>query len=152
MEQFSDAHVDITYVLSLYPSLVLPQTHILGEHDKFQDLPELARESSDVTDEMESYTLQLHDSDDKSPLENKKMSHNALIALVKYLQKKRNGIIDRATSEVTEEVVSGAVHHSLILSEPYKAKKPNKVATVSTFLVASVVTTHRCEIIAWSRN
>jgi hypothetical protein len=151
MEQFSDAHVDITYVLSLYPSLVLPQTHILGEHDKFQDLPELARESSDVTDEMESYTLQLHDSDDKSPLENKKMSHNALIALVKYLQKKRNGIIDRATSEVTEEVVSGAVHHSLILSEPYKAKKPNKVATVSTFLIASVVTTHKCEI-ARSRN
>jgi hypothetical protein len=58
------------------------------------------------------------------------MSHNSLIALVKYLQKKRNGIIDRATSEVTEEVVSGAVHHSLILSEPYKAKKPNKVTTV----------------------
>ncbi|XP_047092295.1 vacuolar sorting protein 39-like [Lolium rigidum] len=126
MEQFSDSHVDITYVFSLYPSLVLPQTHIIGEHDKLHDLPELARESSDVTDEMESYSLQLHDSDDKSPLENKKMSHNSLIALVKYLQKKRNGIIDRATSEVTEEVVSGAVHHSLILSEPYKAKKPNK--------------------------
>ncbi|KAF7052366.1 hypothetical protein CFC21_060477 [Triticum aestivum] len=126
MEQFSDAHVDITYVLSLYPYLVLPQTHIIGEHDKLQDLQELARESSDATDEMEAYSLQLHDSDDKSPLENKKMSHNALIALVKYLQKKRNGIIDRATSEVTEEVVSGAVHHSLNLSEPYKAKKPNK--------------------------
>lgn len=131
MEQFSDAHVDITYVLSLYPYLVLPQTHIIGEHDKLQDLQELARESSDATDEMEAYSLQLHDSDDKSPLENKKMSHNALIALVKYLQKKRNGIIDRATSEVTEEVVSGAVHHSLNLSEPYKAKKPNKVTTVS---------------------
>ena len=148
MEQFSDSHVDITYVLSLYPSLVLPQTHIIGEHDKLQDLPELARESSDVTDEMESYSLQLHDSDDKSPLENKKMSHNALIALVKYLQKKRNGIIDRATSEVTEEVVSGAVHHSLILSEPYKAKKPNKVATILAFLVARVVTSYICGIIA----
>jgi len=98
MEQFSESHVDITYVLSVYPS------HIIGEHDKLQDLPELARESSDVTDEMESYSLQLHDSDDKSPLESKKMSHNALLALVKYLQKKRNGIIDRATSEVTEEV------------------------------------------------
>lgn len=134
MEQFSDAHVDITYVLSLYPSLVLPQTHIIGEHDKLQDVHELARESSDVTDEMEAYSLQLHDSDGKSPLENKKMSHNALIALVKYLQKKRNGIIDRATSEVTEEVVSGAVRHSLTLSEPYKAKKPNKVTTVSNVL------------------
>ncbi|TVU45380.1 hypothetical protein EJB05_04867 [Eragrostis curvula] len=126
MEQFSDSHVDITYVLSLYPSIVLPQTHIIGEHDKLQDMPELARESSDVTDEMESYSLQLHESDDKSPLEIKKMSHNALTALVKYLQKKRSGIIERATAEVTEEVVSGAVHHSLILSDSYKSKKPNK--------------------------
>ncbi|KAG2546338.1 hypothetical protein PVAP13_9KG027400 [Panicum virgatum] len=127
MEQFSNSHVDITYVLSLYPSIVLPQTHIIGEHDKLLDMPELATESSDVTDEMESYSLQLHESDDKSPLEVKKMSHNALVALVKYLQKKRSGIIERATAEVTEEVVSGAVHHSLILSEPYKPKKPNKV-------------------------
>nr|CAB3498433.1 unnamed protein product [Digitaria exilis] len=126
MEQFSDSHVDITYVLSLYPSIVLPQTHIIGDHDKLLDMPELARESSDVTDEMESYSLQLHESDDKSPLEVKKMSHNALVALVKYLQKKRSGIIERATAEVTEEVVSGAVHHSLILSESYKPKKPNK--------------------------
>ncbi|KAG2546335.1 hypothetical protein PVAP13_9KG027400 [Panicum virgatum] len=126
MEQFSNSHVDITYVLSLYPSIVLPQTHIIGEHDKLLDMPELATESSDVTDEMESYSLQLHESDDKSPLEVKKMSHNALVALVKYLQKKRSGIIERATAEVTEEVVSGAVHHSLILSEPYKPKKPNK--------------------------
>ncbi|KAJ1293883.1 hypothetical protein BS78_01G103500 [Paspalum vaginatum] len=126
IEQFSDSHVDITYVLSLYPSIVLPQTHIIGEHDKLLDMPELARESSDVTDEMESYSLQFHESDDKSPLEVKKMSHNALVALVKYLQKKRSGIIERATAEVTEEVVSGAVHHSLILSEPYKPKKLNK--------------------------
>ncbi|GJM96404.1 hypothetical protein PR202_ga13235 [Eleusine coracana subsp. coracana] len=126
MEQFSDSHVDITYVLSLYPSIVLPQTHIIGEHDKLQDMPELARESSDVTDEMESYALQLHESDDKSPMEIKKMNYNALTALVKYLQKKRSGIIERATAEVTEEVVSGAVHHSLILSEPYKLKKPSK--------------------------
>ncbi|XP_006650498.1 vacuolar sorting protein 39 [Oryza brachyantha] len=126
MEQFADSHVDITYVLSLYPSLILPQTHIIGEHDRLHDLPELARESSDLTDEMEPYSLQLHESDDKSPLEIKKMSHNALIALVKYLQKKRNGIIERATAEVTEEVVSGAVHHSSILSESYRSKKPNK--------------------------
>lgn len=126
MEQFSDSHVDITYVLSLYPSIVLPQTHIIGEHDKLQDMPELARESSDVTDEMESYSLQLHESDDKSPMEIKKMSYNTLIALVKYLQKKRSGIIERATAEVTEEVVSGAVHQSLILSESYKLKKTNK--------------------------
>ncbi|EEE59815.1 hypothetical protein OsJ_12351 [Oryza sativa Japonica Group] len=130
MEQFSDSHVDITYVLSLYPSLVLPQTHIIGEHDRLQDLPELARESSDVTDDMEPYSLQLHESDDKSPLEIKKMSHNALIALVKYLHKKRNGIIERATAEVTEEVVSGAVHHSSILSESYRSKKPNKEAAL----------------------
>jgi hypothetical protein len=129
MEQFSDSHVDITYVLSLYPSIVLPQTNIIGEHDKLLDMPELARESSDVTDEMESYSLQLHEPDDKSPLEVKKMSHNTLAALVKYLQKKRSGIIERATAEVTEEVVSGAVHHSLKLSEPYKPKKLSKVAT-----------------------
>lgn len=144
MEQFSDSHVDITYVLSLYPSIVLPQTHIIGEHDKLLDMPELARESSDVTDEMESYSLQLHESDDKSPLEVKKMSHNTLVALVKYLQKKRSGIIERATAEVTDEVVSGAVHHSLILSESYKPKKPNKVATFqvlfSFYVAASLLT------------
>jgi Vam6/Vps39-like protein vacuolar protein sorting-associated protein 39 len=105
MGQFSDSHVDITYVLSLYPSIVLSQTHIIGEHDKLHDMTELVRESSDVTDEMESYSLQLHESDDKSPMEIKKMSYNALIALVKYLQKKRSGIIERATAEVTDEVV-----------------------------------------------
>ena len=136
MEQFSDSHVDITYVLSLYPSIVLPQTHIIVEHDKLLDMPELATESSDVTDEMESYSLQLHESDDKSPLEVKKMSHNALVALVKYLQKKRSGIIERATAEVTEEVVSGAVHHSLILSGPYKPKKPNKVTVFQVLFLS----------------
>jgi len=55
---------------------------------------------------------------------------------VKYLQKKRSGIIERATAEVTEEVVSGAVHHSLILSEPYKPKKPNKVTVFQVLFLS----------------
>ncbi|KAK1319375.1 hypothetical protein QJS10_CPB04g01941 [Acorus calamus] len=74
------------------------------------DTSKLLRVSSDTSDDMESIPpAQLSESDEKSALEAKKMGHNALIALVKYLQKKRNTIVERATAEVTEEVVQSSI-------------------------------------------
>nr|CAD1843860.1 unnamed protein product [Ananas comosus var. bracteatus] len=98
MEQFLASQVDITYVLSLYPM------------------------SSDASDEMESSLPIQHQ---ESDLEMKKMSHNSLTALVKYLQKRRFSIIERATAEVTEEVVS-VVQDSMALSDPHRPKTSNK--------------------------
>lgn len=130
MEQFLASQVDITYVLSLYPSIVLPKVLTMAEPEKFPDLNDelhLSRVSSDASDEIDSSSLsQLQESDDKSMLEMKKMSHNALMALVKYLQKRRYGIIERATAEVTDEVVSDVVQDR-ITSEPYRSKSSNKV-------------------------
>ncbi|XP_010916252.1 vacuolar sorting protein 39 [Elaeis guineensis] len=129
MEQFLASQVDINYVLSLYPSIVLPKVLTIAEPEKFPDLNDeslLSRVSSDASDEIESSSpSQLQESDDKSMLEIKKMSHNALMALVKYLHKRRYSIIERATAEVTEEVVSDAVQDS-ITSEPYRSKSSSK--------------------------
>lgn len=122
--------MDLTYVLSLYPSIHLPKAANIAEPE--MDLPDgsqLVRVYSDASDEIESSSFsQLQEPDDKSILEAKKMNHNALMALVKYLQKKRHGIIERATAEVTEEVVSDAVQDSIMSSDPYKSKISSKVA------------------------
>lgn len=128
MEQFLASQVDITYVLSLYPSIVLPKVLTIAEPEKLPDLTDeyLSRVSSDASDEIESSSLsQLQESDDKSMLEIKKMSHNTLMALIKYLQKRRYGMIERATAEVTEEVVLDAVQDG-ITSEPYRSKSSGK--------------------------
>lgn len=126
MEQFLASQVDITYVLSLYPSIILPKTLNITEADKLHDLTDtshLSRMSSDASDEMESSLPIQHQ---ESDLEMKKMSHNSLTALVKYLQKRRFSIIERATAEVTEEVVS-VVQDSMALSDPHRPKTSNKV-------------------------
>ncbi|KAJ6818181.1 vam6/Vps39-like protein [Iris pallida] len=127
LEQFLASQVDITYVLSLYPSINLPKGLSIAEPDKMLDLTDasLSRVSSDASDEIESLPSKLQESDDRSLLEVRKMSHNALMPLVKYLQKKRYGIIERATAEVTEEVVSDAVHGSMT-SDPFRPKISNK--------------------------
>ncbi|XP_039124470.1 vacuolar sorting protein 39 isoform X1 [Dioscorea cayenensis subsp. rotundata] len=128
LEQFLASQVDLTYVLSLYPSIHLPKAANIAEPE--MDLPDgsqLVRVYSDASDEIESSSFsQLQEPDDKSILEAKKMNHNALMALVKYLQKKRHGIIERATAEVTEEVVSDAVQDSIMSSDPYKSKISSK--------------------------
>jgi Vam6/Vps39-like protein vacuolar protein sorting-associated protein 39 len=124
MEQFLASQVDTAYVLSLYPSLILPKLAHTALPDKAE-----STESSDASDEMEAglaAPTQLGELDEK---ETKKMNHNALIALVKYLQKRRSSIIERATVEVTDEVVSGAVHDGLSLSDPYRSKPSVKVCT-----------------------
>ncbi|RWR94170.1 vam6/Vps39-like protein [Cinnamomum micranthum f. kanehirae] len=131
MEQFLASSVDITYVLSLYPSIVIPKLLAVSEPEKVADFgadtAHLSRGSSDASDEMESSSpSQLVESDEKSALELKKMSHNALMGLVKFLQKKRYGIIERATAEVTEEVVSDAVQDSITSFHSHRSKVSGK--------------------------
>ncbi|XP_078433921.1 vacuolar sorting protein 39 [Wolffia australiana] len=116
MDQFMASLVDITYVLSLYPSIVLPKTTVIPDAEKLPDLSDvyyLSGASSDASDELEaSPTAQFVDFDEKAALKAKKTQHNALMALAKYLNKKRYAIIERAVSEVTDEVVMRAVQGS----------------------------------------
>ncbi|XP_077225169.1 vacuolar sorting protein 39 [Tasmannia lanceolata] len=113
MEQFLASSVDITHVLSLYPSIILPKTLAVSEPGKVldftSDVTYPSRVSSDASDEMESSSPS-QESDDRSALEFKKMSHNALMGLIKFLQKKRYAIIERATAEITNEVVQGSLN------------------------------------------
>ncbi|KAJ4967639.1 hypothetical protein NE237_014340 [Protea cynaroides] len=116
MEQFLASSVDITYVLSLYPSIVLPRAHTFSEPEKVADLAsdalDLYQVSSAASDEMDpSSPSHLLENDDK--IASKIINHNALMALIKFLQKKRYSIIERATVEGTEEAVSDAVQESI---------------------------------------
>lgn len=120
MEQFFASQVDVTYVLSLYPSILLPKSSLISESDKVadfaSDVAHLSRASSDASDDIESSPSTSLDSDNNEMLESKKMSYNSLVALAKFLQKKRYTIIERATAEGTEEIVLDAVGQSNISS------------------------------------
>ncbi|KAJ1420722.1 putative vam6/Vps39-like protein, partial [Sesbania bispinosa] len=110
MEHFIASQIDITYVLSLYPSIILPKTTIVQDPDKlmdiFGDVLHLSRGSSTKSDDTEpSPVSHMSESDENTELESKKMSHNMLVALIKFLQKKRYSVIEKATTEGTEEVV-----------------------------------------------
>ncbi|OAY57391.1 vacuolar sorting protein 39 isoform X1 [Manihot esculenta] len=137
MEHFLAAQVDITYVLSMYPSIVLPKTSMLPEPEKPMDAsseaPYLSRGLSGMSDDMDSSPLpQLTEFDEHAALESKKMSHNTLMALIKFLQKKRYSIIEKATAEGTEEVVFDAVGGNFGTYETSRFKKSNKArGTVS---------------------
>ncbi|KAG7015348.1 Vam6/Vps39-like protein [Cucurbita argyrosperma subsp. argyrosperma] len=113
MEHFLASQVDITYVLPFYPSIALPKTTLITETEKLMDMtlddPHLSGGSSGFSDEMESPPHQLLESDGNASLESKKVNHNTLMALIKFLQKKRHNIIEKATAEGTEEVVLDAV-------------------------------------------
>ncbi|XP_010548331.1 PREDICTED: vam6/Vps39-like protein [Tarenaya hassleriana] len=131
MEQFLASQVDITYVLSLYQSIVLPKTTIVPQPEKMVDITgdeaPLSRGSSGISDDMESTSpLYLFESEDNSALESKKMSHNTLMALIKYLQKRRQSIIEKATAEGTEEAVSDAVGDTYGVYDSSKFKKSTK--------------------------
>ncbi|GAV68766.1 Clathrin domain-containing protein/CNH domain-containing protein/Vps39_1 domain-containing protein/Vps39_2 domain-containing protein, partial [Cephalotus follicularis] len=131
MEHFLASQVDITYVLPLYPSLVVPKTSVVPEPEKLMESNlesfYLSRGSSGVSDDMESPPPpQLAESDENVSLESKKLSHNTLMALIKFLQKKRYSIIEKATAEGTDEVVLGAVGDSLAPYDSMRFKKPNK--------------------------
>ncbi|XP_061370069.1 vacuolar sorting protein 39-like [Gastrolobium bilobum] len=132
MEHFLASQVDITYVLSLYPSIVLPKTTIVHELEKLVDFSEdalyLSRGSSALSDDMEpSPASHMSESDENAELESKKMSHNMLMALMKFLQKKRYSVIEKATAEGTEEVVLDAVGDNFASNNSSRLKKINKV-------------------------
>lgn len=130
MEHFLASQVDITHVLSLYSSIILPKTTIVHEADKldFGDDLHLSRGSSPVSDDMEpSPATNMSELDDSAELESKKMSHNMLMALIKFLQKKRHSIIEKATAEGTEEVVFDAVGNNFESYNSSRFKKINKV-------------------------
>ncbi|XP_068336802.1 vacuolar sorting protein 39-like [Pyrus communis] len=129
MEHFLASQVDITYVLSLYPSMVLPKTTMVAVPEKLMDISGdssyLSRGSSGLSDDMEHPLPSVLESEESAALESKKMSHNTLMALVKFLQKKRYGIIEKATAEGTEEVVLDAVGDNFVSYES-RLKKSNK--------------------------
>ncbi|KAJ8764545.1 hypothetical protein K2173_006285 [Erythroxylum novogranatense] len=131
MEHFLASQVDITYVLSLYPSIVLPKTFMVPEPEKLMDISSdaayLSRGSSGLSDDMESSPpSQLLELNEHTELESKKISHNTLMALIKYLQKKRYNIIEKATAEGTEEVVLDAVGDNFGPYDSSRFKKTNK--------------------------
>lgn len=130
MEHFVASQVEITYVLSLYPSIVIPKSSVVGEPEKFLDVTGeayLSRASSGLSDDMDtSSSSHLLEYDESSALESKKMSHNTLMALVKFVQKKRNYIIGKAAAEGTEEVVSDAVGRTFVSYESNRAKRSSK--------------------------
>ncbi|XP_022741564.1 vam6/Vps39-like protein isoform X2 [Durio zibethinus] len=127
MEHFLASQVDITYVLSFYPSIVLPKTNSVPEPEKLMDLSldasHLSRGSSGLSDDLETLLPQLSESDENAALEFKKMSHNTLMALIKFLQKKRYSIVEKAAAEGTEEVVLDAVGDNFAST---RFKKSNK--------------------------
>lgn len=140
MEHFLESQVEINYVLSLYPSIILPKSSVVPEPEQYIDVggdaPVLSRGSSGLSDDMES-SLPLHslDSEERTDLESRKMNHNTLMALIKFLQRKRFGIVDKAAAEGTEEVVSDAVGHNFVSygnSRPRKTGKARANLSISS--------------------
>ncbi|XP_009777137.1 vacuolar sorting protein 39 [Nicotiana tabacum] len=131
MEHFLASQVEITYVLALYPSIIVPKSSFIPEPQKFVDVadaPYLSRGSSGLSDDLESTPSNVLESDEMD-IESKKMSHNTLMGLIKYLQKKRYSVIEKATAEGTEEVVSDAVGDNFISYGTSRSKKPTKGRT-----------------------
>ena len=132
MEHFYASQVEINYVLSLYPSIVLPKSSVIPDPEQYMDVggdaPVLSRGSSSLSDDMES-SLPLHalDSEERTDLESRKMSHNTLMALIKFLQRKRFIIVEKAAAEGTEEAVSDAVGHNFV---SYGSGRPRKTVKV----------------------
>lgn len=130
MEHFLESQVEMTYVLSLYPSITIPKSSILAETERFVDITgdasDLSRGSSGFSDDLDSLP-QLSESDESAALESKKINHNTLMALIKFLQKKRFSIVDKATAEGTDEVVSDAVGRHYKSYETSRHNKLNKV-------------------------
>ncbi|XP_047313563.1 vacuolar sorting protein 39-like [Impatiens glandulifera] len=131
MEHFLASQVGITYVLSMYPTIIIPKSATVPEPEKFVDItgeaPFLSRGSSGLSDDMESpLPVNLLDSEETAALESKKLNHNTLMALIKFLQKKRYIIIERAAAEGTDEVVSDAVGDNFLSYDSSRSKKSTK--------------------------
>ncbi|KAL4582952.1 hypothetical protein LXL04_007514 [Taraxacum kok-saghyz] len=94
MYHFAASQVEITYVLSLYPSIVLPKP--LEKSVETSGESTLSRVNSGTTDYYTdtSPTSQM-EADECPPLEPKKMNHNTLMGLVKYLKKRGPTLLER---------------------------------------------------------
>nr|XP_043618228.1 vacuolar sorting protein 39-like [Erigeron canadensis] len=128
VEHFVASQVEITHVLSLYPSIVLPKSLASAEPEKDIDLigdSNLSRGSSVTSDDMDSSPTCLLESDESCALESKKISHNTIMGLIKFLLRKRPNIVGKAAAETTEEVVSDAVGHTF---DPYEGIRSKKLA------------------------
>ncbi|KAA3457505.1 vam6/Vps39-like protein isoform X1 [Gossypium australe] len=121
MEHFLASQVDITYVLSLYPSIVLPKTTTIPKPEKLMGLS--PDDSSGLSDDLETLLPQPSESDENAAFEFKKTSHNTLMALIKYLQKKGYKIVEKAAAEGMEEVVLDAIGDNFTSA---RSKKSNK--------------------------
>ncbi|RVW51828.1 Vam6/Vps39-like protein [Vitis vinifera] len=88
-------------------SIHIRYAHYLFENGSYEEAMD---QFFGISNDMESSPPpQLLESEENAVLESKKMSHNTLMALIKFLQKKRYNIIEKATAERTEEVVLDAV-------------------------------------------
>ncbi|KAK9129880.1 hypothetical protein Sjap_010367 [Stephania japonica] len=102
--------------------------HIRKIADFAWDSSYLSRASSDASDDNDlSSPSQLTESDRNAAIDTKKLSYNSVMALVKYLQKRRYTIIERATAEGTEEIVSDAVANNNISYNLNRSKISSKV-------------------------
>lgn len=133
MEHLLASQVELTYVLSLYPYIVLPKSSLIPEPDKpvdvVGDVSYLPRDSSGMSDDMEPPPPQILEFDESGDLQTKKINHNTLMALIKFLQKRRYSIIEKAAAEGTEEVVSDAVGSNIISYGNNRAKRAAKVSS-----------------------
>ncbi|CAA0833854.1 Vacuolar sorting protein 39 [Striga hermonthica] len=133
MEHFLASQVEITYVLSLYPSIILPKSSVIPEPEKYMDISgdalDLSRGSSGMSDDMESPLPHALDSEESADIESRKMNHNTLMALIKFLQRKRFGIVEKAAAEGTDEAVSDAVGNNFVSYGSSRPKKQNKGRT-----------------------
>lgn len=132
MEHFLASQVDITYVLSMYPSIIVPRSTVLPEPEKAVDFgwdsQDLSRSSSGISDDMEASPRAPLDSEENSSVDSKILSHNTLMALIKFLQKKRSNIIEKAAAEGTDEAVSVAFGANFKSYDSHRSsKKSNKV-------------------------
>ncbi|KAI3919464.1 hypothetical protein MKW98_030175 [Papaver atlanticum] len=131
MDQFLASSVDITYVLALYPSIVLPKTISISDPqiavDLVEDASNLFPALSDASQEMDSPSSLSHvDSDKRMTVKSPNLGYNVLMALVKFLHNKRYGIVEKATLEVTEEVVSDAMEYGNRSHRSGRAKNSSK--------------------------
>lgn len=131
MEHFGASQVDITYVLSLYPSITAPKSTALTEPQKVidfgYDASDLSRCSSGISDDMEASPRAQSDLEENATVESKIVSHNTLMALIKFLQKKRYHVIEKAAAEGTDEAVSDAFGTNFKSYDSNRSKKSNKV-------------------------
>lgn len=132
MDHFLASQVDITYVLSLYPSIIVPNSTVLPEPEKVVDFgwdtSDLSRCSSGMSDEMDASPRAPIDVEENSSVQSKIVSHNTLMALIKFLQKKRYNIIEKAAAEGTDEAVSDAFSVNFRSYDSNRSKKSNRVS------------------------